>query len=83
MPLKIISQNEKKIIVELTVDLDNENFLETEEKIMDKVNELGQVLTKQALERLDIKQTILTINEKTHYAKEVKKNTRPLTVKSN
>lgn len=78
MSIKIISKNEKKITIELTVDLDNESFLQTEEKIMDKVNELGVTLTKEALKNLDIKATVLKINEQNHYAKEIKKNIKPL-----
>jgi len=78
MSIKIISNNEKKITIELTVNLDNENFLQTEEQIMNKVNELGQTLTKQALKNLDIKKTVLKIKDQTHYAKKVKKNIKPL-----
>ena len=37
MSVKIISNNKKTITLELTIDLDNDNFLETEEIIMDKV----------------------------------------------
>ena len=41
MSIKIISNNKKRIILEVTIDLNNKNFLQTEELIMDKVNELG------------------------------------------
>ena len=64
MSIKIISKNEKKITIELTVDLDNESFLQTEEKIMDKVNELGVTLTKEALKNLDIKKNIKPLMER-------------------
>ncbi len=76
MSVKIISNNKKTIILELTMDLDNENFLETEEKIMDKVNDIGQVLTKQALENLDVKETVISIQGENFYAKDIKKNFR-------
>ena len=78
MSIRIISNNKKTITLELTIDLDNENFLETEEKIMDKVNEIGQTLTKQALENLDVKETVILIEKQNFYAKDVKKNIRLL-----
>ncbi|CAA6820619.1 MAG: Unknown protein [uncultured Sulfurovum sp.] len=78
MTIKIIENNKKTIKLEIVIDLESENFLETEERIMDKVNEIGQTLTKEALKKLDIKETVLSINEQNHYAKEVKKNIRPL-----
>jgi hypothetical protein len=81
MSVKIISKNEKKITVEVTIDLDNENFLQTEELIMNKVNEFGQILTKEAMEKLDIKERVIAIKGKKLYAKEVKKNTKHHTEK--
>lgn len=78
MSIKIIENNKKIIKLEIVIDLESENFLETEEKIMDKVNEVGQTLTKEALKNLDIKETVLSINEQRHYAKEVKKISDPL-----
>lgn len=78
MSVKIISNNKKTITLELTIDLDNDNFLETEEIIMDKVNEIGQTLTKKALENLDVNETVISIEKQSFYAKDVKKNIRPL-----
>ncbi|MCK4442314.1 MAG: hypothetical protein KAU90_09930 [Sulfurovaceae bacterium] len=78
MSIKIIENNKKTIKLEIVIDLESENFLETEDRIMNKVNEVGQTLTKEALKKLDIKETVLSINEQSHYAKEVKKNIRPL-----
>ena len=78
MSIKIISNNDKKITLELTIDLDNDNFLETEDIIMDEVNNIGQVLTKQALERLDVKERVITVDKQRLYAKDVKKNIRLL-----
>lgn len=78
MSIKIISNNDKKITLELTIDLDNDNFLETEDIIMDEVNNIGQVLTKQALERLDVKERVITVDQQRLYAKDVKKNIRLL-----
>ncbi len=74
MSVKIISNNKKRIKLEVIIDLDNENFLQMEDLIMDKVNELGQTLTKQALNNLEIKETVIAIKEQKLYAKEVKKN---------
>jgi hypothetical protein len=51
MSVKIISNNEKRITLEVIMDLDNENFLQTEELIMDTVNELGQKMTKHPMEK--------------------------------
>ena len=77
MSVKIISNNKKRVTLEVTIDLDNENFLQTEELIMDKVNELGQTITKQAMKNLDIKESVISVKEQNLYAKEVKKNIKP------
>jgi hypothetical protein len=74
MSVKIISSNSKTITLELTIDLENNNnFLETEEIIMDRVNEIGQTLTKKALENLDVKESVISIDKQSLYAKDVKK----------
>jgi hypothetical protein len=73
MSVKIISNNNKRVTLEVTIDLDNENFLETEELIMDKVNELGRTVTIEALKNLDLKESVITVDGKRLYAKEVKK----------
>jgi len=78
MSVKIISNNNNKITLELTIDLDNDNFLKTEDVIMDEVNNIGQVLTKQALERLDVKERVITVDKQRLYAKDIKKNIRLL-----
>ena len=74
MSVKIISNNKKRITLEVTIDLDNENFLQTEELIMDKVNELGRTITEEALKKLDIKERVIIVDGQKLYAKEVKKN---------
>ena len=74
MSVKIISKNKKQIRLEVTIDLDNEDFLQTEELIMNKVNELGQTLTKEAMEKLDIKERVILVKKQKLYAKEIKKN---------
>ena len=73
MSVKIISNNKKRITLEVTIDLDNENFLQTEELIMDKVNELGRTITEEALKKLDIKERVIIVDGQKLYAKEVKK----------
>jgi hypothetical protein len=78
MSIRIISNNKKRITLEVTIDLENENFLQTEELIMDKVNELGQTLTEEAMKNLEIQERVISIKDKNLYAKEVKKNIKPL-----
>ena len=78
MSVKIISKNKKRVTLEVSIDLDSENFLETEERIMDKVNELGQKITEEALKNLEIKETVIAVKEQRLYAKKVKKNIKPL-----
>jgi galactokinase/mevalonate kinase-like predicted kinase len=73
MSVKIISNNKKRVTLEVSIDLDSENFLETEELIMKKVNEMGQKITEEALKNLEIKETVIAVNEQKLYAKEVKK----------
>jgi hypothetical protein len=74
MSVKIISKNKKRITLEVSIDLDNENFLQTEELIMDKVNELGQKITKEALKKLEIKESVIVVKKEKLYAKNSKKN---------
>jgi len=74
MSVKIVSNNKKRITLEVSIDLDNENFLQTEELIMDKVNELGQKITEEALKNLEIKERVIAIKKQKLYAKDVKKN---------
>jgi len=69
MSVKVVSNNKKRITLEVIIDLDNENFLQTEEQIMDKVNELGRKITKEAMKNLDIKETVIEIKNQKLYAK--------------
>jgi len=73
MSVKIVSKNKKKITLEVSIDLDNENFLQTEGLIMDKVNELGQKVTEETLKNLEIKETVIVVKEQKLYAKNRKK----------
>jgi hypothetical protein len=81
MSVKVISKNKKRVTLEVSIDLDSKNFLETEELIMHKVNELGQKITEEALKNLEIKETLIVVNEQKLYAKEVKKNIKHPTEK--
>jgi uncharacterized protein YdaL len=81
MSVKIISNNKKRVTLEVSIDLDSENFLETEELIMKKVNEMGQKITEEALKNLEIKETVIAVNEQKLYAKKVKKNIKHPTEK--
>ena len=81
MSVKVVSNNKKRITLEVIIDLDNENFLQTEEQIMDKVNELGRKITKEAMKNLDIKETVIEIKNQKLYAKKKIKNIKPLTEK--
>ncbi len=78
MSVKIISSDKKSITLEVTMSLDGENFLQTEELVMDKVNELGQMLTKQAMENLEIEETVIRVKEQKLYAKKNQKISNPL-----
>ena len=81
MSVKVISKNKKRVTLEVSIDLDSENFLQTEELIMDKVNELGQKITEEALKNLEIKETVIAVKEQRLYAKNVKKNIKHPTEK--
>jgi hypothetical protein len=81
MSVKIVSKNKKKITLEVSIDLDNENFLQTEGLIMDKVNELGQKVTEETLKNLEIKETVIVVKEQKLYAKNRKKNIKHHTEK--
>ena len=53
MDLKIIEQNDNYITIRIPTKSKKEKFIETEEEIAQKVNEVGKILTKDALEKLD------------------------------
>ena len=72
MSVKVISSDKKSIKLEVTIKFDDENFLQTEENIMNKVNEIGQKATQKAMESLDIKEKIIVVNEEKLYQKKTK-----------
>jgi hypothetical protein len=70
MSVKIVSKDKSKVVFEVTMDLNNnESFLETENRIMDKVNELGSLATGQAMENLDITDKVIEIDAQKLYPK--------------
>jgi len=81
MSVKIISNKKKIVKLEVSIDLNNENFLETEERIMDKVNELGKKITQEALKNLEVQESVIRVKEQNLYPKNVKKNIKHHTEK--
>ena len=69
MSVKIISETKQSITLEVVINFDNENFLQTEERIMNGVNEMGKKATQKAMENLDINEQVLQRNKEKLYAK--------------
>ena len=61
--MKIIAQKEDYITIQIPTKNNEVTFLETEEEIMRKVNEVGRILTKEALEKMDVNEERLERNE--------------------
>ena len=59
MDLEIIEKTDEYITIKIPIKNEKEKFLETEEKIAKKVNEVGKILTKDALKRLDEQKKIV------------------------
>jgi len=59
MNLEIIEKTDKYITIKIPVTNEKEKFLETEEKIAKKVNEVGKILTKDALKKLNEQEKIV------------------------
>jgi len=59
MSLEIIKKETNYIIIKVPTDNKQENFLQTEESIEKHVNELGRILTKGAMEKLDIEEKVI------------------------
>lgn len=62
MNLEIIEQDVDYIVVKVPTKSKNQKFLKTEEDIEKSVNELGRILTKNAMENLDIDENTLERN---------------------
>ena len=53
MKIKITEQNDEYITITIPTKSKKQKFIETEEEIAQKVNEVGRILTKDALKKLD------------------------------
>ena len=62
MSLEIVEKDADYIIVKVPTKSKNQIFLKTEEDIEKSVNELGRILTKDAMEKLDIEENALDRN---------------------
>ena len=63
MSIKVISEDGKKLTVQVTVDISG-SMLEAEDKIMEACNALGSLGTKKALDRFDTDGTPIKMGEK-------------------
>jgi hypothetical protein len=61
--LKIIKRNSNEIIIKIPIEK-MDTFLETEEKIMDTVNEIGRELTKESIMKFDENEKEIMRNDK-------------------
>jgi len=62
MSLEIIEKDTDYIIIKVPTNNKEQKFLKTEEDIEKKVNELGRILTKDAMEKLDTVEKVLERN---------------------
>ncbi len=62
MNLEIVEKDADYILVKVPTKSKDQKFIKTEEDIEKKVNELGRILTKDAMEKLDIDEKILERN---------------------
>ncbi len=62
MSLEIVEKDADYIIVKIPTKSKNQKFIKTEEDIEESVNELGRILTKDAMEKLDKDEDVLERN---------------------
>jgi hypothetical protein len=62
MSLEILEKDIDYIVVKISTESKKQKFLKTEEEIEKKVNELGRILTKEAMEKLDKKEKVIERN---------------------
>ncbi len=62
MNLEILEKDIDYIVVKVPTKSKNQKFIKTEEDIEESVNELGRILTKDAMEKLDKDEDILERN---------------------
>jgi len=73
MKIEIIEQNNDYITIKIPTKSEKKKFIETEEEIAQKVNEVGKLLTKDALEQLNEKDKIIKRNDEELILKDEKK----------
>jgi len=78
MSIKIISSDDKSVKLEVVINFEGDSFLETEEHIMNEINKIGQKVTQNAMEKLEIKENKIVVNKQTLYAKKKLKHTNHL-----
>ena len=59
MNLEILEKEAEYIVIKVATKSKKQKFLKTEEDIEKSVNELGRILTKDAMEKLDTEEKIL------------------------
>jgi len=59
MSLEIVEKETDHIVIKVPTKRKNQKFLKTEEDIEKEVNELGRILTKDAMEKLDKEERVL------------------------
>jgi hypothetical protein len=65
MSLEILEKDTDYIVVKVPTKSKNQKFIKTEEDIERSVNELGRILTKDAMEKLDKEENALERNGET------------------
>jgi cell fate (sporulation/competence/biofilm development) regulator YlbF (YheA/YmcA/DUF963 family) len=70
--IKTNSDGSTRVILDIKLD-ESGSFLQTEESIMDNVNEFGQFLTEISLKKLDEENDEIEKNEKVFKFKSIKK----------
>jgi len=62
MSLEILEKEKDYIIIKVPTENKKQKFIKTEEDIEKKVNEIGRILTKDAMEKLDKEEKVLERN---------------------
>ena len=75
MNLEIVEKETDYIVVRIPTKSKNQKFLKTEEDIEKKVNELGRILTKDAMEKLDKEEKVIERNGENITLKKSQKKT--------
>ena len=75
MQIEIIEQNNDYITIKIPTESEKKKFIEIEEEIAQKVNEVGKLLTKDSLEKLNEKNKIIKRNDEELILKDEKKKT--------